>query len=209
MMTGTIEEMKAKKVSGVCTVCAKEGKQIANENGGLCPTCMSIVELMKDKPEALQQLSRIAGISPFSCLQSVHVEKELPDVLDGVRYRTTDRERNTWYVSISELDGNPVEIFASTAFDRDQHLQSRISNLTTITRLISLTLRHIFMGERLTLDKVLTQLKRSSRQPNDLPDMLGKILANYTPKTSVPNDLISEDSVSDDHKGVDNDSIIP
>jgi hypothetical protein len=204
MMTGTIEKMKAKKASGVCTVCAKESKQVSSENGELCPTCMSIVELMQNKPEALQQLSTVAGVSTFSCLQSVHVEKELPDVLDGVRHRTTDRERNTWYVSISELDGNPVEIFASTAFDRDQHLQSRISNLTTITRLISLTLRHIFMGERLTLDKILTQLKRSSRQPNDLPDMLGKILANYTAKTSMPNE-----SVPEDLKGVDKDSIIP
>ncbi len=143
------------------------------------PSCMNIVELLKTKPEILQKLSKMAGISSISCLQSQHVEQELPDVLDGVRHRTTDRERNTWYVSVSELDGNPVEIFASTAFDRDQHLQSRISNLTTITRLISLILRHIFIGERLTLEKTLTQLKRSSRQPNDLPDMLGKILAKY------------------------------
>ena len=110
------------------------------------------------------------------------IEQELPDVLDAVRYRTTDRDRNTWYVSVSELDGNPVEIFASTAFDRDQHLQSRISNLTTITRLISLILRHVFMGEKLTLEKTLTQLHRSSRQPEDLPEMLGKVLANYSKK---------------------------
>lgn len=78
-----------------------------------------------------------------------------------------------------------MEIFASTAFDRDQHLQSQISNLTTITRLISLVLRHIFMGEKLTLEKTLTQLKRSSRQLNDLPDMLGKLLANYGVKESA------------------------
>jgi hypothetical protein len=149
---------------------------------------LNIVDLLKNKPDVLHQLSKIAGNPDTSCLRSVPVEKELPDVLNGVRYRTTDRERNTWYVSISELEGNPVEIFASTAFDRDQHLQSRISNLTTITRLISLTLRHIFMGERLTLDKTLTQLKRSSRQPNDLPDMLGKILANYTEKAATKND---------------------
>ncbi|GAB6193566.1 hypothetical protein JCM39068_33170 [Desulfocastanea catecholica] len=139
----------------------------------------------------------------MACLQSTHVEKqveqELPDVLDGVRYRTTDRERNKWYVSISELDGNPVEIFASTAFDRDQHLQSRISNLTTITRLISLTLRHIFLGERLTLEKTLTQLKRSSRQPNDLPDMLGKILANYIEKPATP----------EEQKATDDETVIP
>ena len=118
-------------------------------------------------------------------MQSKQAEQELPEVLDGVRYRTTDREQNTWYVSVSELEGNPIEIFASTAFDRDQHLQSRISNLTTITRLISLILRHIFMREPLTLEKTTTQLKRSSRLPNDLPDMLGKVLANYSKKTAV------------------------
>lgn len=182
--------MKATKANEPCSVCAKESKRAASEEDGLCPTCLSIVELLRNKPDVLQQLMQRAGVPITTCLQSKHVEKqveqELPDVLDGVRYRTTDRERNKWYVSISELDGNPVEIFASTAFDRDQHLQSRISNLTTITRLISLTLRHIFLGERLTLEKTLTQLKRSSRQPNDLPDMLGKILANYIEKPATP-----------------------
>ena len=106
--------------------------------------------------------------------------QELPDVLDAVRYRTRDRENNTWYVSVSEMDGQPVEVFASTAFDRDHHLQSRISNLTTITRLISLILRNVFMGEKLTLEKILSQLHRSSRQQNDLPEMLGRVLGNYS-----------------------------
>jgi hypothetical protein len=184
----TTGKMKASRASETCTVCGKNSKLNSSEEGGLCPTCMSMVELLKSKPDRLERLSKMAGISAFSCLQSKHIEQELPDVLDGVRHRTTDRERNTWYVSISELDGNPVEIFASTAFDRDQHLQSRISNLTTITRLISLILRHIFMRERLTLEKTLTQLERSSRLPNDLPDMLGKILANYKEKTSTSKD---------------------
>jgi hypothetical protein len=191
--------MKATTAGKTCTVCGGKRTPAANEEGELCAICRSMVALLKDKPEALRQLSKIAGVSNIACLESKHVEQELPDVLDGVRHRTTDRERNTWYVSISELDGNPVEIFASTAFDRDQHLQSRISNLTTITRLISLTLRHIFIGERLTLEKILTQLKRSSRQPNDLPDMLGKILAKYPEKTAAVNDPESAD----------NDTVIP
>jgi hypothetical protein len=182
MATGTTGKMKAIKTNEACAVCLQKSKHLSEEDGGLCPSCTNIVDLLKNKPDALQQLSRIAGVTETSSLQVIPEEKELPDVLNGVRHRTTDRERNTWYVSVSELDGNPVEIFASTAFDRDQHLQSRISNLTTITRLISLILRHIFMGERLTLDKTLTQLKRSSRQPNDLPDMLGKILAKYINK---------------------------
>jgi len=181
--------MKATKANETCSVCAGKSERAASEEGGLCPTCTGIIELIQNKPDILQQLVQRAGVPIMACLQSKHVEtqveRELPDVLDGIRYRTTDRERNTWYVSISELDGNPVEIFASTAFDRDQHLQSRISNLTTITRLISLTLRHIFMGEKLTLEKTLTQLKRSSRQPNDLPDMLSKILAKYTERTAT------------------------
>jgi hypothetical protein len=100
-------------------------------------------------------------------------------VLNAVRYRTQDLEANTWYVSVSEIENNPVEIFASTAFDRDHLLQSRISNLPTITRLISLILRNIFMGEQLSLKKTLEQLRRSSRQTNDLPDMLANILAKY------------------------------
>jgi hypothetical protein len=180
-------------ISEPCNACGEKSNFSGRDNGRLCPTCINIVELLKTKPETLDKISSMAGISGISCLQSKHVEQELPDVLDGVRHRTTDRERNTWYVSISELEGNPVEIFASTAFDRDQHLQSRISNLTTITRLISLILRHIFMGERLTLEKTLTQLKRSSRQPNDLPDMLGKILANYDVQKPKPEDEKSVD----------------
>jgi hypothetical protein len=191
--------MKAPKANETCSVCAGRSDRAASEEDGLCPACTSIVELLKNKPDVLQRLVQRAGVPIMACLQSKHVEQELPDVLDGVRYRTTDRERNTWYVSISELDGHPVEIFASTAFDRDQHLQSRISNLTTITRLISLTLRHIFMGERLTLEKTLTQLKRSSRQPNDLPDMLGKILANYIEKPATPKE----------QKATDDETVIP
>lgn len=108
--------------------------------------------------------------------------KDLPEVLDAVRFRTRDREHNTWYVSVSEMKGNPVEIFASTAFDRDDHLQSRISNLTTITRLVSLILRNVFLGEKLTLEKTIKQLKRSSRQKNDLPDMLTTVLQSYSPE---------------------------
>jgi hypothetical protein len=105
---------------------------------------------------------------------------ELPEVLDGKRYMTVDRENNKWYLSVSEVDGQPVEVFASTAFDRDHELQSRISNLTTITRLISLMLRHIFLNEPLTLKKCLKQIKRSSRQKDDLPDMLFGVLSRYT-----------------------------
>jgi hypothetical protein len=176
----------AKSENRRCTTCGATEKKLATQaDEQLCPNCLAIVELLKKSPDSFRKLSRIAGYSDPSHLRQKQIEQELPDVLDAVRYRTSDRDRNTWYVSVSELEGNPVEIFASTAFDRDQHLQSRISNLTTITRLISLILRHVFMGEKLTLEKTLTQLHRSSRQPDDLPAMLGKILANYSKKKTV------------------------
>lgn len=163
-----------------CNLCGKKKKLTQVNKGELCAACKSVTELIADNPSQLRQLAELSGIHQDKKETQV-LTQELPDVLDGVRYRTTDRERNTWYVSVSELGGNPVEIFASTAFDRDQHLQSRISNLTTITRLISLILRHIFMTESITLEKTLTQLQKSSRQPNDLPEMLGRILAKYAP----------------------------
>ncbi|XOF32175.1 MAG: hypothetical protein ACL93V_08930 [Candidatus Electrothrix sp. YB6] len=112
---------------------------------------------------------------------------ELPEVLDGRRYRTVDRDRNTWYLSVSEVNECPVEIFASTAFDCEHELLSQISNLTTITRLISLILRHIFLHEALTLEKCLKQLKRSSRNRNDLPDMLYRVLSRYPEAAGMSN----------------------
>ncbi len=162
-----------------CTACGARQKLTPLADDRLCAQCLAVVNLLRNQQECALKLIQLSGITTHYPPHGKHVEQELPDVLDAVRYRTTDRERNTWYVSVSELTGNPVEIFASTAFDRDQHLQSRISNLTTITRLISLILRHIFLGERLTLEKTLTQLQRSSRLPDDLPAMLGKVLANY------------------------------
>lgn len=158
---------------GQCPVCTKSKKLITRQGVELCQDCCQLADTLASEHERVARLKKIIP---------AHKEQaeDLPDVLDAVRYRTRDREHNSWYVSISEMSGEPVEIFASTAFDRDQHLQSRISNLTTITRLISLILRHISLGEELTLEKTLTQLRRSSRQRNDLPDMLAKVLGNYS-----------------------------
>jgi len=174
--------MTSKTENEPCPACGKKRKLTNHDNISLCYTCHTLAQDIRDNSNYIKQLCQITDIqlSELSFPQPTHVDTELPEELDAIRYRTTDRERNTWYVSVSELAGSPVEIFASTAFDRDQHLQSRISNLTTITRLISLILRHVFMGEKLTLEKTLTQLRRSSRQKNDLPDMLSKVLSNYS-----------------------------
>lgn len=173
--------MKKTTDTELCDGCGKTDVLVERDGNEFCADCLIIVDLLASKPNLLNHLCTLTGTGDpvIHCGAAHGSSRELPDVLDAVRYRTRDREQNTWYVSISEMEGDPVEIFASTAFDRDQHLQSRISNLTTITRLISLILRHIFLGEVLTLDKTLKQLRRSSRQKNDLPDMLSNVLSNY------------------------------
>ena len=153
------------------------------ENQGACCTrCTALIAVINERPHLVQQLwaERYGEVElALPAHERISSEAELPDVLDAKRYRTIDRDNNKWYLSVSELGGKPVEVFASTAFDRDHELQSRISNLTTITRLISMVLRHLSLGEPLTYEKCLKQIQRSSRQRNDLPDMLYGVLNRY------------------------------
>lgn len=168
----------------MCDGCGADKHVQEIDGNEFCDECRLLAEALRRHPD---KIARIAKLSKLDVAQQTICGENstsprfdsLPDVLDAVRFRTRDRDMNKWYVSISEIDGQPVEIFASTAFDRDHHLQSRISNLTTITRLISLILRHVFLGEVLTLEKTLKQLHRSSRQQNDLPDMLSRVLSKY------------------------------
>ena len=63
----------------------KKGANLTRtEKGEICPTCMGIVKLLQSKPDALQKLSRMAGISEVSTMPSPQEEQELPEVLDGV-----------------------------------------------------------------------------------------------------------------------------
>lgn len=172
-----------------CDGCGKTSDLRETHGNEFCEECLELADTIQKKPETIKRICNLIK----SDLQHNRDENsqcqiseliDLPEVLDAVRYRTRDRELNTWYVSVSELEGNPVEIFASTAFDRDDQLQSRISNLTTITRLVSLILRNVFLGEVLTLEKTIKQLHRSSRQKNDLPDMLTNVLRSYSKDAS-------------------------
>ena len=166
-----------------CDGCGKTGKLQETHGNEFCTDCLQLASAIQSRPETIKRICRLIksdlqhGDNNTDC--QIAELQDLPEVLDAVRFRTRDRELNTWYVSVSELEGNPVEIFASTAFDRDDQLQSRISNLTTITRLVSLILRNVFLGEVLTLEKTIKQLQRSSRQKNDLPDMLTSVLQGY------------------------------
>ena len=173
--------MTAEHSPSLCTICSHHEPQ-AGEPRGLCSSCAALARVVQEQPEVVKRLwlsRQNEPILPITPTRPIESEAELPEVLDGKRYRAIDRDRNTWYLSVSEVNGKPVEIFASTAFDRDHELQARIANLTTITRLISLILRHIFLGETLTFNKCLKQIQRSSRQKNDLPDMLYGVLNRY------------------------------
>lgn len=167
-----------------CDGCGKTGPLTDTYGNEFCQDCCALANTIKKRPQTIKRIcslikSELHGNDKGTSECQMSTPLELPEVLDAVRFRTRDREQNTWYVSVSELQGDPVEIFASTAFDRDDHLQSRISNLTTITRLVSLILRNVFLGEVLTLEKTIKQLQRSSRQKNDLPDMLTNVLRVY------------------------------
>lgn len=168
---------------GSCPVCREEMVLDPDNQGACCPRCTALMAAINERPQLVQQLwaDRYGGEAGLGlpAHERISSEAELPDVLDAKRYRTIDRDNNKWYLSVSELGGKPVEVFASTAFDRDHELQSRISNLTTITRLISMVLRHLSLGEPLTYEKCLKQIQRSSRQRNDLPDMLYGVLSRY------------------------------
>jgi hypothetical protein len=171
-----------KDTTPCCDICGRQKKLQASNEQQVCSTCKTIISQVKNHPEEIKKIwcdLQDEPILPSRNQPIIKDEAELPEVLDGTRYRAIDRENNKWYLSVSEVDGHPVEVFASTAFDRDNQLQSRISNLTTITRLISLILRHLFLGERLTLEKCLKQIQRSSRQRDDLPDMLYGVLSRY------------------------------
>ena len=172
---------KAKQTQG-CQICSAKKKTQTLHGIDACSSCRAVIAATNDNPEIIVKVwnhYRDEPILPEPIQIPDADAVELPDVVDGTRYRTIDRDHNKWYLSVSEVDGAPVEVFASTAFDRNHELQSRISNLTTITRLISLILRHIFLHEPLTMDKCLKQIQRSSRQKNDLPDMLFGVLSRY------------------------------
>ncbi len=185
--------MKHSTETDLCDGCGRTLPVTEIGGNELCEECQKLAEALNKDPARTAQIMKLTHFSPSGdhlapspFQQGNGDDSILPEVLDAVRYRTKDRDANTWYISVSEIQGKPVEIFASTAFDRDHHLQSRISNITTITRLISLILRHIFLGEVITLEKTIRQIHRSSRQKNDMADMLTTVLKKYPHKSKQP-----------------------
>ena len=149
----------------------------------VCRACRPAVYAVINSPDVIEQvwpLLQDRAILPQVRRIKIPWRVEMPEELAAKRHRTQDREQNTWYLIVSEHEKQPVELFMSTAGENDYRLQSHIANLTALTRLISLMLRHIFLGEKITIGKVQDQLQKSSRQSLDLPDMVLSVLNKYS-----------------------------
>lgn len=102
--------------------------------------------------------------------------KELPNNLDSKRHRVAYRGKDKIYISVSFLDGKPVEVFSS--FDEVHNNESFFmhSAWNGLTRLASLGLQ----SEDVGLDEVIKQLERSSISTKDACGVLLSVLKKYT-----------------------------
>lgn len=149
----------------------------------VCRACRPAVYAVINSPDVIEKvwpLLQDRAILPQIRRIKIPWRVEIPEELAAKRHRTQDRDQNTWYLIVSEYENQPVELFMSTAGENDYTLQSNIANLTALTRLISLMLRHIFLGEKITIEKVQNQLRKSSRQNLDLPDIVLSVLSKYS-----------------------------
>lgn len=91
------------------------------------------------------------------------------DELIAVRYRAKYRNENL-YVVVAFLDGMPYEVFAEHATNSDPKVAYMLASWDSVTRLASLGMRE------LGVDKIIRQLRRASRQTNDLPGIMANLL---------------------------------
>ena len=110
------------------------------------------------------------------------------DVMDSKRYRIKYRSENLYLVVVTSEDGQPFEIFANHASNGDYNVQYMLASWDCLTRFVSMSLQH------LSLDRTLNQLRKSTRQSNDLPGIILRILQSYQPTTKVEDETISETS---------------
>ena len=94
------------------------------------------------------------------------------DVLDAKRFKVQYRTEN-FYLMISELEGNPWEVFVEHAVSGQHSLQYMMSAWDTATRFISRDLK------REPLESTIRQLEKSSRQKNDLPYIIANKLKEW------------------------------
>lgn len=170
-----------------CRFCGSEEKVTRiKKRISACSSCRPAVYAVLKSPDVIEEvwpLLQDRAILPQVRRIKIPWKTDIAEVLDAKRIRAEDREKNKWYLIVSEWEGKPVELFMSSAEDNDHNLQFQIANLTALTRLVSLMLRHVFLGERITLEKIKSQLKRSSRLKKDLPDLLYGVLNNFRKST--------------------------
>jgi hypothetical protein len=153
-----------------------------------CAVCRPALYAVINTPDVIEQswpLFHDRAILPQVRQIRIPWKTEIPEELPARRYREEDRQKNQWYVVVSEYEDHPVEVFTSTASENLHELHGEISNLSALTRLISLMLRHIFFGEQITLVKIKKQLQRSSRKKRDLPDVILGVLDRYEKSKSI------------------------
>lgn len=148
----------------------------------VCKSCRPAVYAVINSPDIIEQvwpLLQDRAILPAVRRIKIPWRSAIPEELDAVRHRAKDRDGASWYLIISEFEGKPVEMFVSTAHENDFAAQSNIANLTALTRLVSLMLRHVFLGERITIKKIKGQLRSSSRLKGDLPDLVHQVIKDH------------------------------
>ena len=167
----------------VCRFCGShEGVSRVKRRFWVCKSCRPTVYAVINYPDVVEQvwpLLQDRAILPAVKRIKIPWRTELPEELEAVRHKAKDREGASWYLIVSEFEGKPVELFMSTAHENDFALQSNIANLTALTRLVSLMLRHVFLGERITIEKIKRQLLTSSRLRCDLPDLVCQVLERH------------------------------
>jgi len=148
----------------------------------VCMRCRPAVYATINSPEVIEAawpMFQDKAILPAVKRIKIPWRSDKPEVLDAKRHKTQDREGANWYLIVSEFEGKPVELFMSTAGENDYKQQFNIANLTALTRLVSLMLRHVFLGEQITLKKIKEQLQKSSRSKRDLPDLVHCVLEKH------------------------------
>ena len=104
-----------------------------------------------------------------------HLPQHCPikeDVLDAKRFKVKYRGEG-FYLIVATLEGQPWEVFVEHAINRKYTLQYMMSAWDTATRFISRDLK------REPLASTVQQLERSSRQKEDLPDIIGGKLKEW------------------------------
>lgn len=102
----------------------------------------------------------------------------LDDELFAKRFRVSYRNEKL-YVVISTKKGVPYEIFAEHATNSDPKLVYLLAGWDALTRMTSLCLRVY------PIEKVIRQLKKASRQHNDIPGILSHLLLKM-PRVVLP-----------------------